>query len=105
MAWPGTRKEKCSRVVHLDFAPHACMPRCRPKPETLKRKEEEAAALRNSRKGLRGAARVAAGRPGTPVKGGSKTVYGPPKPRCVIVCSFCLLDCLHGLHTCGIIAA
>ncbi|CAL8470428.1 g9970 [Coccomyxa elongata] len=58
----------------------------RPKPETLKRKEEEAAALRNSRKGLRGAARVAAGRlaagrPSAPVKGGSKTVYGPPKPR------------------------
>ena len=80
---------------------HACL-RCRPKPEALKRKEEEAAALRNSRKGLRGAARVAAARPGTPVKGGSKTVYGPPKSRCVFLC---LLELLHGLHTCGIIAA
>lgn len=70
------------------------MPRCSPKPETLKRKEEEAAALRNSRKGLRGAARVTAGRPGTPVKGGSKTVYGPPRPRCVFLCLF------DWLHTC-----
>lgn len=66
-------------------APDPCMPRCSPKPETLKRKEEEAAALRNSRKGLRGAARVAAGRPSAPAKGGSKTVYGPPKPRCVFL--------------------
>lgn len=54
---------------------------CRPKPETLKRKEDEARALRNSRKGLRGAARVAADRPGAPVKGGGKTAYGPPKAR------------------------
>ncbi|KAK9915806.1 hypothetical protein WJX75_004286 [Coccomyxa subellipsoidea] len=53
----------------------------RPKPETLKRKEDEARAMRNSRKGLRGAARVAADRPGAPVKGGGKTAYGPPKAR------------------------